>query len=307
MNFISNPRWINAELQSYNRLKDVPPHLFDEINQRLSKMTSAEPFVSVVIPAFNEEVNVVRCIDSLSKNITSFKTEIIIVDNNSTDSTREALGKLNVRSLFQPIQGCGPARQLGQEHAGGKYILMADADCLYPPRWIEKMTKSLMSAGVVCVYGAYSFMGTATVPRWKLSLYESARNVMKALRHVNRPHINALGMSMGYLKELGLKVGFIQKNIRGEDGRFCFELHQIGKVKHVDDTDALVWTSPRTLEKEGRLLKAFSVRVLLELTRLHHYLFPQAPHDVTKGKNYNPGIVKFFRKETQKQVSEQKH
>lgn len=304
MNFFKNPSWISNELLNYNRLEDIPETVFNEINERLRTLLSTDPFVSIVIPAKNEEVNLIRTLDSLSKNKTSYKVEIIVVNNNSTDRTQQVLDKLNVVSLFQPKAGCGPARQMGQEHAKGKYILMADADCFYPPKWVENMTKALLESGVACIYGRYSFLGTPEQPRWKYSLYEAARNVIVEARHLKRPCINALGMSMGYVKDMGLKVGFVPKQIRGEDGRLCFQLREMGKIKQVRDRSVIVWTLPRTLQKEGSLLSAFTRRALLELSRVQHYFYPQAPHDVTKTKNYDPTIVKYFRKRIQKQHSE---
>jgi glycosyltransferase involved in cell wall biosynthesis len=300
MNFFSTPHWINGELLQYKRLEDIPQSIFDGINQRLKKLTSDEPVVSVVIPAWNEEVNIVRTIDSLSRNITSFKTEIVVVNNNSTDKTQEALDKLQVRNFFQPVAGCGPSRQLGQEHARGKYILMADADCFYPQDWIEILTRALHQDGVACVYGRYSFVGNDKQPRWKFSIYESLRDVVAEVRHFNRPHMNALGMNMGYVRELGLKAGFIQRAMRGEDGRMCFKLRQMGKVVQIRSSRARVWTLPRTLQKDGNLLQAFTVRAVLEISRIHHYFFPLKPHDVNTSENYDPGVVKLLKKQIKK-------
>src|SRR5690606_41933135 len=129
--------------------------------------------------------------------------EIVVVNNNSSDNTQRALKRLLVKSYIQVEQGCGPARQLGQEKASGKYILMADADCLYPSGWIEVMTQNLRAHNVSCVYGRYSFIGKPGLPRWKLFLFEKSRDFISELRHIKRPFLNSFGMSMGYIKEYG--------------------------------------------------------------------------------------------------------
>src|SRR5690606_28868491 len=99
---------------------------------------------------------------------------------------------------------CGPARQMGQENAIGEYVLLADADCIYPECWIDAMMDKLTLPGIVCVYGRYSFIADKGFPRWKLFLYEVLKDLIAELRHFKRPYLNALGMSMGYIKALGL-------------------------------------------------------------------------------------------------------
>ena len=295
MQIFTNPSWIDSRL-TVNRLEDLPESIFYEINKNLGTIQNEVPLVSVVIPAYNEEVNIVRTVFSLSRNTTTFGVEIIVVNNNSTDRTQQVLNRMNVRSYIQTRQGCGPARQMGQEKAKGKYILMADADCYYPPTWIQAMTKALQQENVSCVYGRYSFLGTKDKPRWQLFLYESIRDVVAELRHIKRPFINSLGMSMGYVKELGLKAGFIDRKVRGEDGRMCFQLMQFGKVKQLRDRSIRVWTSPRTLDKEGGLMYSLMARAAVELSRIRDYFHKQPQHDVHTSQNYSPDTLKYFKK-----------
>ena len=142
----------------YQRLSDVPTSFIDEINLNLDQVqTSGTPLATIIIAAWNEEVNILRCLYSLSKNKTQYPFDILVVNNNSTDRTQETLDRVHVKSLFQIKQGCGPARQMGQEQAKGEYILLADADCIYPTTWIETMVGALKMENTVCVYGRYSF------------------------------------------------------------------------------------------------------------------------------------------------------
>src|SRR5690606_8970082 len=148
-------------------------------------------------------------ISSLSKISTDIPFEINVVNNNSTDNTQRTIDSLNVRSLYEPVPGCGPARQLGQENARGKYILLADADCIYPTCWIDEMMQKLSLKGVVCVYGRYSFIEEVGYPRWKLFMLEKLKDVIAEIRHYKRPYLNAYGISMGYVREHGLRVGYV--------------------------------------------------------------------------------------------------
>src|SRR5690606_16764929 len=147
---------------------------------------------------------------------------IIVVNNNSSDDTQLTLSKLNVKNYFQRIQGCGPARQVGQLNAKGKYILLADADCIYPTCWLDSMLGKMQGKGVVCVYGRYSFLPEGDYPRWKLFLFETLKDIIAEVRHIKRPYLNAYGISMGYVRDLGIKVGFVDYKIWGDDGRLCF-------------------------------------------------------------------------------------
>jgi len=255
MNF-KNPKWVDYELMQYITLDEVPEQLIEKVRDRLQSKVSNEPLITVVLSVWNEEVNIIRCLDSISRNETTIPFDILIVDNNSKDRTQESIEKLGLSSVFQPIQGCGPAREMGQRNAKGKYILFVDADCYYPKLWIETMGRGLLQEGVVFVCGKYSFFGTPENPRWMMAIYEFARDIMVEVKQIRRPYLNAYGMSMGYVKEYGLKEGYVQRNIRGEDGRLCFDLMKYGKIKLIRSNKARIWTGNRTLGKEGTLVSA---------------------------------------------------
>ena len=279
------PNWVQQHTNDFRSFSEIPEDRFDEINRRLAAHTYSKPLVSILIAAWNEETNILNCISSLSALETQIPFEIIVINNNSTDRTQETLDRLAVRSLFQPIQGCGPARQLGQEHAKGTYILLADADCIYPPCWLDEMMAVLTKPGVVCVYGRYSFIPEAGYPRWKLYLLERMKDVIAEVRHFKRPYLNAYGISMGYIKEFGLKVGYVMYKIWGDDGRLCFDLMQFGRVKQVKSNVARAWTSPRTLQRDGSFAKAMSARIKKELKRFTSMFRPLPPHDTKTSKN----------------------
>lgn len=281
----NTPRWIKKHLNTYKCVEDIPREHFHAINKKLDRAQSPEPEVSIVIAAWNEEVNVFNCISSLSDLVTRIPFEIIVVNNNSTDNTQATLDHLHVKRLFQAVPGCGPARQLGQEHALGKYVLLADADCLYPPLWLDEMIHVLRKTGVVCVYGRYSFTPQKGYPRWKLSLLEKMKDGIAGLRHLKRPYLNAYGMSMGYIASLGLKVGFVDHKVRGEDGRMCFDLMAFGKIKQVKSAKARVWTSPRTLQLEGSFGSALLNRIKKEIKRFFSMFRPHPPHNTKTSTN----------------------
>src|SRR5690606_32083532 len=98
MYILKNPDWIKQNKYTYNAFEDIPLSIFELINDRLDRLQSNDPLVSVVIPAWNEEVNILNCISSLSRMDTKIPFEIIVVNNNSSDNTQKTIDKLHVRS-----------------------------------------------------------------------------------------------------------------------------------------------------------------------------------------------------------------
>jgi len=279
MTLFNNPKWLNEFEYDYKTVDEVPQSIFDSINTDLDKITGDNPLVTVLIAAWNEEINILRCIGSLSKTKCKFPIEIIVVNNNSKDKTQETIDKLHITGLFELKQGCGPARQFGQEQAKGKYVLLADADCFYPSCWVEEMTKIIEQPDVVCIYGRYSFISEDKFPRWKLFILEKMKDVIAEFRQLNRPYFNAYGLSMGYVRELGLKVGFIETSFWGDDGQLCLGLMKYGKVKQVRSNKARVWTGPRTLQRDGSLGTAFANRIKKETKRFFKNFNSKLPED----------------------------
>lgn len=282
---LHNPDWINKGLLKYSSLEEVPASVLNGIRERLKNAVSNKPKVSICIAAWNEELNIIRCLDSLSYTEMDVDFEILVVNNNSTDKTQEVLDLLEVQSYFQPIQGCGAAREMSQRKAKGDYILLADADCIYPKSWANTMYKNLTQEGVVAVYGRHSFLGDGKNPRWQYALYEGGKKIVSKIRHFKYPYLNAYGMSLGYIKELGLKEGFDMRNIRGEDGRLCFDLMKYGKIKAVNNPHSLIWTEERNFNKDGGFSKALKKRFLIETTRFLKYFKSPERHDTKTSKN----------------------
>jgi glycosyltransferase involved in cell wall biosynthesis len=264
---LKNPLWLDQFKFEYERFEEIPSHVFDSINFDLARIQGENPLVTIIIAAWNEEINILKCIASLSKTIYNHPIEILVVNNNSIDKTQKTIDNLHIKGLFERNQGCGPARQCGQENAAGKYILLADADCLYPSSWVKEMMNILQYPSVVCVYGRYSFIGDKGWPRWKLILIEKMKDLISEFRQLNRPYFNTYGLSMGYIKDLGLKVGFIKNNFWGDDGQLCLGLMKYGKIKQVKSSKARVWTGPRSLQRDGSFKQALFFRVKKEIRR----------------------------------------
>jgi glycosyltransferase involved in cell wall biosynthesis len=93
--------------------------------------------LSVIIPTYNEEQDIVDCVASLSKQ--SYKDfEIIVVDDGSTDKTVELIK--NVQIYKQRHQGPALARNLGAKHAKGDVLVFVDADMTFDRKFLQMLT-----------------------------------------------------------------------------------------------------------------------------------------------------------------------
>ncbi|MBI2034132.1 MAG: glycosyltransferase [Candidatus Levybacteria bacterium] len=85
------------------------------------------PQVSVIIPTYNEEENIIRCLSSIKKQKYSGKVEIIVVDNYSTDDTVK-LAKRFTSKLLLVGKERSRQRNAGAKAAAGSWLLFVDAD-----------------------------------------------------------------------------------------------------------------------------------------------------------------------------------
>lgn len=95
--------------------------------------------ISVVIPAFNAAATIIPAVEgALSQDLAP--GEIIVVDDGSTDDTRETLQPFRdrVRYIFQPNQGIGGARNAGIEAASGELIALLDADDVWTSHHLRR-------------------------------------------------------------------------------------------------------------------------------------------------------------------------
>ena len=98
--------------------------------------------LSFVIPAYNEELYLGKCLDSMVSEIslTNRNAEIIVVNNASTDRTGAiAASYPSVIVVDEPCKGIVKARDAGYRAATGDLIANIDADNMLPPGWLDKV------------------------------------------------------------------------------------------------------------------------------------------------------------------------
>jgi len=162
--------------------------------------------ISVIIPAYNAEKLIRRCLDSLThQSVDSDRYEVIVVDDGSTDATTEIVASHPaVRLLRQANAGPAAARNHGVREARGEIILLTDSDCRLTPTWIEAMTAPFQSdADVVGVKGRYLTVQAAPAARFVQLEYEHKYDKLK--RHETIDFIDTY--SAGFKREVFLEMG----------------------------------------------------------------------------------------------------
>jgi glycosyltransferase involved in cell wall biosynthesis len=187
--------------------------------------------ISVVIPAYNEEKFLPKCLNSLKKQKTSLKHEIIVVNNNSKDKTEEVARKYGVRVINEKKQGVGQARKTGTEKAKGEIIVHIDADTVVFPDYLEKIWAHFQKdKKLVCLGGQFLFYDA---PLWKNILRKILYPVLFFLgKVVSKGGLGPTGGNMAFRKEAYEKTeGFNPCLKFGEDGDLSLKLKKLGKVK----------------------------------------------------------------------------
>src|SRR3989344_5796291 len=109
--------------------------------------------ISIVIPAYNEEQLLSKCLKPLTNQDFHLPFEIIVVDNNSRDKSNAIAQSFGVKVIKETNQGVVWARQKGLLQAQGEIIAQADADCYYPSNWLSLIYKHFSSTEVTAVGG----------------------------------------------------------------------------------------------------------------------------------------------------------
>ncbi|WP_309043350.1 glycosyltransferase [Marinobacter sediminicola] len=163
-------------------------------------------FISVIVPAHNEEQYISHCLKSLAaQDYPKHKYEVIVVDNNSTDQTSEIANNFEVKVVQQTSGPVGAVRNTGAKLANGELLAFIDADCVAPVDWLSKGANLLNTHGTV--YGGDCDLRKQ--PHW----------IEKAWLLENKsPPKDLLGCCIFIRKIDFLKVGlFDEKITSGED------------------------------------------------------------------------------------------
>jgi glycosyltransferase involved in cell wall biosynthesis len=179
--------------------------------------------ISVIVPSFNEEKNIGTCLASLARQtLPRDQYEIIVVDGNSRDRTREIAAEYADLVFIQTSPRVGGARNDGALRARGEILATTDADCIIPPGWLEEIVRAFRSPGVVQVYGP--------VDPIKNRLSLKVANTFAALGYCTRTFYYTLGCNTAFRRDAFLAAGMYRISDAGDDLEIALRMKTQGKI-----------------------------------------------------------------------------
>jgi glycosyltransferase involved in cell wall biosynthesis len=208
----------------------------------------AEPELSIVIPALNEQLTIARFVDWCREglNRAQIRGEILIIDSSSDQTAGIALAH-GARVLKAPKRGLGRAYIDALPFIRGKYILMGDADCTYDFRELESFM-TCFRGGHEYVMGSrfrgyiepgsmpplHQYLGTP-VTTWILNFLYGSRfsDIHCGMRGITREALRRMDLqsqSWEYASEMVLKS--VRMNLRTAEVPVRFLKDQKGRLSH---------------------------------------------------------------------------
>ena len=204
--------------------------------------------ISVIIPTFNEEENIAQCLVSLShQTVPRSSYEIIVVDGDSKDKTREIAGKYADKVLVQTSKKVGGARNDGIMAAKGDIVATTDADCILPPHWIETITKDFSDKSVVQLYGPVYAIEEGLGNRISILL----ANLFSRIGYYSGTFYYTLGCNTAFRKEAIQQAGLYRCIDAGDDLEIAMRMKDLGNISF--DNRLKVGFSMRRYQQYGTL------------------------------------------------------
>lgn len=233
--------------------------------------------LSIVIPAFNEGKTIHLILDKIKavQLLDNIEKEIIIVDDGSTDDTREkvltyhnANGSLTIR-YFQNQKNCGKGFSLnrGLKEATGDYLIVQDADTEYDPEEYNKLLKPMLRNGADVVYGS-RFMGGSA--HRILFFWHSIGNKFLTFLSNAGTNLNLTDMETGY--KLFRREIFHQITLK--EKRFGFEPEvtaKLAKIKNIRIYEVGISYYGRTYEEGKKINWKDGVRAIYCILRYNYF------------------------------------
>src|SRR6266481_1247002 len=180
--------------------------------------------LSIVVPVYNEAATILASLERVQ--LAPFDKEIIVVDDGSTDGTREILAKIadpDIKVFFhRQNRGKGAALRTGFAQATGDYVVVQDADLEYDPQDYATLLEPLLNGRADVVFGSRFLSG----PKRVLFFWHMIANTLLTLASNMTTNLNLTDMETGY-KVLRLDV---VRQLHLQSDRFGIEPEITAKV-----------------------------------------------------------------------------
>lgn len=222
------------------------------------------PGVSVVIPSYNHARFLAVAIDSVLRQEYS-PVEIIVVDDGSTDNTREVVAEYGdrVRYIHKLNAGLSAARNTGIAASRFNFVAFLDAD----DEWLRDMLRQIMAKFtqlpedyvlVACRYRAMDEAGAELIQKARVADADGEVNVIDLLL-MNRFAADTVVVKRSVLERAGL---FDTNLTSSEDRDMWIRLAQLGRIYRLANTLVKVRVHPGSMSTHGDRMKRNMKRVL---------------------------------------------
>ncbi len=182
-----------------------------------------QPLVSIIVTTKNEGDNIANCLESIRQQIyPAQKIELIVVDNNSTDRTRE-IAKKYTKKVYNQGPERSAQRNFGAQLAKGEWLLFLDADMILSSTVVKRGIKKSQSEKLVALYIPELILGRSfwcRVRRLERSFYDATP--IDAVRLIRA--------------DIFQKTGGFDINLTGpEDWDLNKKIKKLGKVGMIDN------------------------------------------------------------------------
>jgi glycosyltransferase involved in cell wall biosynthesis len=208
--------------------------------------------LSLVIPAYNEEKYLPRTMDALSAALVE-GGEVIVVDNESTDTTRSIAESHGARIVNEHVRNIGKVRNTGAENATGEVVVFLDADTIVAPGVFEKIVEAMADQN--CVGGSVAVQYEAPFRRPWMRFFMKVWTVLGRMTKMRQGALQFCRREA--FEELN---GYDETIYVGEDIDFHWRLDKLagrrdGHTAFIESP--AVTTSSRRWEKMGLLPMLF--------------------------------------------------
>jgi len=214
-------------------------------------VSDGDNLVSVIVPTYLEEKCIEGCLRSVkNQDFSSDRIEIIVVDSNSPDKTRDIAKKYAHKVINIKERGVGKARNTGVKHARGEILLFLDADTLLHPEFVRELTKTFRTNDLVCVSGSLRALSDDGLKEaiYGYFHFKILNKIMKITSLFNFPLFvtNCCSCRRWAFEKIG---GFDESLAIGEDLKFSLKIRKCGKCSV--NKRSLAFASLRRTEKMG--------------------------------------------------------
>ncbi len=235
---------------------------YKEKQLRLKRRKTYNPLVSIIVPAWNEQVGLVKTVETILASVYK-NIEIVVINDGSTDKSDELMkafvasyeeksrhnpGKIPIIYLYKENGGKGRALNTGIGLSSGDIIMSIDADCALTPMTIQNFTKYFEDPEVMAAVGNVkignnsALLGTLQYLEFLFSFYfKKADSILNTIYIIG-------GAAGAFRREVFSAIGMYNPENITEDIDLSVRIQKAG-MKIVYAADAIVYTEAATTIK----------------------------------------------------------